>query len=293
MTLSQSKKIIKIAVVGNCQSRPIAAIFEKISSNVNVTVVAVVHLLESGQYEEYIQHFLDSDFIVTQLVADNYPCDFVRTSFLKQHFGSKVITIVNLFYAGYHPDWFYIRLPTIGMLKGPMGDYHNKTIFNGWKAKQPATTVASLMEDINHNIIYDDVRGKSLMELKSREAKADVKIVDFIEENHDVSPLFFIFNHPNNRLLIEYVVRILRHLELPFDISKYDTSNEPLGMYRPLVNPISRPKLYSQTLHQGIRFSLDQPQSFTITHYNSFDLVDIFYEIYDRHANMADLHNVI
>jgi len=278
---------MNVVVVGNCQSRPIASILQKVDLNINVTIVAVVHLLKSDQYGEYINHFQDADFIITQLLADNYPCDFVRTKYLKEKFGAKVITIVNLYYSGYHPDWLYIKLPSIGMIKGPIGDYHNKTIFKCWQNNQSSKLASELIEDYEYNTLYAKDRVQSLLELKTREANVDIKITDFIEKHQLEYQLFFTFNHPIQRLIFEYVSRILTYMNLKAHKPDSIMANEPLGMFRPMVNPISRTMQHCETLHQGVRFPalVGQPQ--IVTRYSSREVADIFYTIYDQHAESA------
>lgn len=230
----------KIVVVGNCQARPLAMAFEKLSDKVVVTTIAIVHLLQSEQFEEYREDFENADFIIAQLVADNYHCDFVRTNFLKERYGNKVISIINLYFTGYTPDWFYIRIPGQGPLRGPMGDYHNKTILESWKRGLPVDEAKKLLLDVSYNARYLNEKDQSLFELSVREAKADVKIVDYITREMMNSRLFFVFNHPSANLLVAYAKRILSKIYIDFSdlIIDFD-GKEPLSIFSPLVNPVA------------------------------------------------------
>jgi len=145
---------IKVVVVGNCQARPLAKLLESLNPRITVTTTAIVHLLKNEQWDEYRQAFEEADLIVSQLVFDTYPCEFVRTNYLKECYGEKVVSIVNLYFTGYTPDWFYIRIPGKGTLRGPMGDYHNRTIMKSWREGVSVHVAASRLRDPEYNQRY-------------------------------------------------------------------------------------------------------------------------------------------
>lgn len=57
-------KEIKLVFVGNCQARPIAALLEAMNDQINVTKVAIVHLLKTEQEHEYKAEFEAADYII-------------------------------------------------------------------------------------------------------------------------------------------------------------------------------------------------------------------------------------
>ena len=277
------KPKIKIVVIGNCQSRPLAELLGILSDNVEIIAIAVVHLLKSNQLEEYITAFNDADFIVAQLVSDNYPCEFVRTCFLEEHYKNKLIKILNLYYTGYTPDWIYIRTKDRITLKGPMGDYHNQTIFDCWKSGLTANESAQKLDDLDHNRVYLSSSYQSIKELRTREINTDLSIVDFIEERYSFERLFFTMNHPSYKLLHEYAKRILQNCNIPFKGINIPIKNEPLGQFCPKINPIAAINFSSDKHHHGIAFStLTQTQINTSKKtYTSSEIASIFYTIYD------------
>lgn len=277
-------KKTKVVVVGNCQARPLAMAFERLSQDVEVTAVAIVHLLKSDRFEEYRHYFEQADYIVSQLVAENYPCDFVRTEFLKEKYGQKVVSIVNLYFTGYTPDWFYIRIPGKGPLRGPMGDYHNKTIVKSWKEGLPAEKAAELFLDKDYNLQYEGDKEASLVELRGRERISDVKITDFIESQMFSERLFFTFNHPAARLLVEYSKRMLRIMRVSFDDSVVDfEGKEPLSKFCPPVNPISGFPISNSCLSKGVEviFKGSDIVLGDGLEYAPSELVNKFYSVYD------------
>lgn len=284
----------KIVVVGNCQARPLAAAFEKLSDNVEVTTIAIVHLLKSEQFHQYCQYFEQADVIVSQRVANNYPCDFVQTDFLKAKYGSKVVVIVNLYFSGYNPDWCYIRMLGKGPLRGPMGDYHNKTILDSWKKGLNSEQASVLMLDFNNNIPYSNEREQSLIELSSREANVDIKITDFIQKNMFQERLFFTFNHPSASLVVEYAKRILRYNCIKYNEALIDLGGaEPLSQFIPLVNPATTLPNGSTTSPHGMSFEVGQDNVYLKSKkiYTPLELVESFYLIYDNFS--SEIHSFI
>lgn len=227
----------KIVIIGNCQARPIATLLEKMSDRIKVTKVAIVHLLKSEQENEYKQAFEEADYIIAQLVAPNYPCEFVRTDDLKDKYGNKVTTIVNLFFKGEQPDWVYIRDEQHKSLMGPLYEYHNLTILKCWFAGKSVAETEKYLTNVEYNYLeFENERKKSFEQLRVKEGLVDVKICDFIENNEH---LFWTFNHPKNELLYEYAKNIFTHI---FN-NKYNevkSNKEPLGKVRLPSNIINK-----------------------------------------------------
>lgn len=278
------KAKINVVVVGNCQARPLAKILESLNPKVKVTATAIVHLLKSEQFAEYQQAFEEADLIVSQLVKDNYPCEFVRTNFLKQRYGDKVLSIVNLYFTGYTPDWFYIRLPERGPLRGPMGDYHNRTILRSWQQGEPEELAAQRLEDPEYNRRYLSELESSFDQLKDRERMVDVKVSDVIETNFKKSRMFFTFNHPNMFLLRKYAERILKRAGVRRKRRWFPPHDrELLNQFIPLANPAMDLPLGNMTKHRGVAFEMNQNDLVTIgrrKEYSSHEIVNEFYRIY-------------
>ncbi|WP_158967012.1 WcbI family polysaccharide biosynthesis putative acetyltransferase [Paraglaciecola sp. L3A3] len=229
---------MRIVIVGNCQARPLKEIIEALGNDVTVISTPIVHLLKDEDEQSIDADMIEADIIVTQLIADNYPCKFIQTNKLKQKYPNKIVTILNLFYSGYTPDWMYIRVPGKNTLKGPMGDYHNSTIVDSWLAGRTIHETAERLFDKQYN--YDRYNKDvilSMNELSSREENVDVKIVDFIQSNLTSKRLFFTFNHPCLFLLVEYAMRILKKIGYPENLDSSNLQmNEPLSQFIPPLN---------------------------------------------------------
>lgn len=221
-------------------------------------------------------------------MAPNYPCEFVRTESLKEKYGSKVTTILNLFYSGYTPDWFYIRQPGKSTLRGPMGDYHNKTIFEAWLANVNKSEVLSLVRDVKYNSSkHIPSLTESLLNLKQREHDVDVAISDYLEAHLMDKRLFFTFNHPTLELLTEYSERLLVYLGINQLNQKIELA-EPLNQYIPDIN-VGLPFTFERTgKYVGNKVleinGWDVLAKYRGT-YNLEGIVDLYYQIYDTNRD--------
>ncbi|MCU7554452.1 WcbI family polysaccharide biosynthesis putative acetyltransferase [Alteromonas sp. ASW11-19] len=281
---------MKAVVVGNCQARPLATYLTELIPTLEITATPIVHLLKDKDEPDYASAFEEADVIITQNIADKYPCKFVRTCELRARYPGKVFTILNLYFSGYTPDLMYIRHPSEGTLKGPLGDYHNLTILKGWLLGIDQSQVVQWLEDEFYNSReYGDEQQASLAELKRREAKVDVPIADFIEENWKAARMFFTFNHPTAALLYEYAVRICRDV---FNENIYaslpEKPHEPLDLLIPVPPPGLGLTLPTQKKSKGQKLlAIDgaKIQLGGACEYSNSELVAYFYEIYDKNAD--------
>ncbi|WP_226583481.1 WcbI family polysaccharide biosynthesis putative acetyltransferase [Acuticoccus sediminis] len=228
-----------IAVVGNCQARPLAQIIQAMLPNAVLTEPVIVHLARPAEEEAVMERLSGADVILAQLVADNYPVPFVRNSALKEAFGERVFLWLNLFYRGYNPELTYYRQMPNADRRFPLGDYHIRTVYEAFQAGLGVgETVARLADPDWNRQTYGAVAAESLEELRRREAPLPVKIVDDIAEREAHERLFFTFNHPALQLLADYAAKLLGALGLAprFQIVN-GMIGEPLSQIVVPVNP--------------------------------------------------------
>lgn len=284
------KKKIKIVVIGNCQARPIAQILSLLNSNIEITTVAIVHLLKSEDKKDYWSFFDQADLIITQQIADNYPCTFVQTNFLKSYYLHKMITIINLYYLGYTPDLMYIRNTAKGTLKSPLGEYHNKTFLEAFRKGLTVQEAMQNYSDYEYNKRqYSGIAEQSLAELKKRELHSDISITDFMEERMFKERLFFVFNHPSKKLLFELAKRVLIARKIPIE-AKFIINNykEPLDKIIVPINVYESEKLdkdfYDRDNFKGLECHIGNNNEVLTEGFKNYTLLEIvekFYELYD------------
>jgi hypothetical protein len=289
LSLGTAKKY-KIVIVGNCQARPLAHILKTLNPAIDVYAVAVVHLLKQVQIEEYIPAFENADIIISQLISENYPCEFVRTNFLRESFNEKLITILNLYYSGYNPELIYIRNSFQGTLKGPLWDYHNKTIVDSWREGISTEHAARRIFDKDYNKEkYLQTISTSMNELKRRELLTNIKATDLIEQSLSTEKLFFTFNHPSMNLMTRMCRRILREIGLEcIDIEKL-IFKEALDKIAMPVNVFSKAQLkvnfQDLSYFQGVACEIEKDGRVQLKRkyqYSLNEIIEKYYKIYDQ-----------
>lgn len=277
---------LKLVVLGNCQARPIAYTLSQLCSSVEVIHTPIIHLLGPEDEFEFFSALGNADYVVTQLIGDNYRVQFATTAHLERMYGSKIIKIVNLFFEGQTPGWVYLRDDSGEELLGPMGPYHNKHLMraylNGLTWKEAANHLQA--RD------FDSLEAKSsLEELISREKGATVPISDFILQNFRKERLFHTFNHPTSRLIEEYAKRILIHLNLSIDGNLSLGDFEPLGKIAPslpegFLSGHSSKYAKNKALKTSIKVDGSVSNSGSIEYTNE-EMTKAFWKVYDAAVN--------
>ena len=277
----------RVVVLGNCQSRPLASMLARTSLDIEITATIVVHLTDDSHEGQYQEALADADVILSQRVADNYPCKFVRTSELQSKYGCRVISWPNLYWRGYNPELTYLRRPNGQTVKGPLGDYHIETVRNAWEEGHSVDASVALLGDIDFNrSMYSEVPLLSLDSLEQREQECDVHISDVIRELMWTRRLFHTFNHPTSHLLSHLATVIVRRC---FDARTrvQGGDSEPLGKYRVPINPWIKSEFAGRiedSTFMGDRFESQAgvPRLVSGTAlYSTSQIVEAFYRLYD------------
>lgn len=233
---------LRVAISANCQGGPIGNLLGLMSDQVEISHVTIVHRARDDDSEDALKAFEAADFILAQKVADNYPCSFVRTNELRDRYGPKVLSWVNLYYSGYNPEMVYVRDSRRIPMNGPLGDYHLKPVIESYQDGQSIDHAVARLSDLDYNALHYSGSGEaSLTELKQRDADTDVKIVDYVERRLPAAKQFHTFNHPSLDLLIELAARMAHAMGA--SVQRRPSAGmlpEPLGMIMAPLNPQSR-----------------------------------------------------
>lgn len=281
---------IKIAVVGNCQARPLSAALTNLAPAVTISGTVIVHLVNDAQIEEYAPILAGSDLIFAQRVADNYPCAFVRTDNLKRQYGSKVVSWPNLYFSGYNPELFYLKDPDRRNTNGPLGEYHVREVRDTWcQGKSVSEAVNSMTDLAFQEQQYSGVPDESIRDLAAREKDTDVKISEWVSQRRWDRQLFLTFNHPSNHALYK-TARLLLNFAGVSMSETYATGGlkEPLGKILCPINPYIRAKyglhLSQQDSYRGQQVTFSESGYRVATAVQSYgvtDLVEIFFRLYN------------
>jgi len=227
---------VRIAVIGNCQARPLASALTAAIPGLEVLDVVIVHLADQAEADKTLAAIDGADFVLAQRVVDNYPTQFVRTDELRRHFGARLLVWPNLYYRGYNPELVYLRDSQHRALQGPFGEYHVSTIHEAWRQGLSVVETVERLKSVDFNREkFAMVPDESLAELIEREADCDLRVSDVVAEDRWKTRLFFTFNHPTSAALDILVTRMLGLLGVPN--ASAGQPGEPLGRWRLPLNP--------------------------------------------------------
>ena len=205
---------LRIAVLANCQARPLTQILAAMLPEAELMEPVIVHLARPTDEAAVTERLAGADIVLSQLVADNYPVPYVSSNALRERFPGRVTSFVNLYYRGHNPELVY-RRELMGKASFPLGDYHLETVHDAYRAGLTQRTALDRLCDPDWNAArYAGVADGSLAELRERERLADVSVADEIAARAAHERLFFTFNHPSLQLLADYALAIVRHLGL-------------------------------------------------------------------------------
>jgi len=266
-------------VIGNCQARPTSNLLMDRSlgllSRGFITAFNYTHAPETDTLLDEV------DYIFTQKLADTFP--HINTSSLVDKYGAdKVITISNLFFEGYHPDWCYIPSLHGTRLTGPVGDYHNRTVvaafMDGLSEEEALERYLSVEFNRQH---YSHVARDSIEELKAREVDVITPMAPVIEDAFEKGKkTFYTFNHPSNELLELHVDRIINTLKI-----------EP--NFRPQLLPKRKESLGATQLRTDISAEMVNGNSETLKDGEALcptQFISEFYQIYRNNPDYIEAY---
>ncbi|MGB5133799.1 MAG: WcbI family polysaccharide biosynthesis putative acetyltransferase [Prochlorococcaceae cyanobacterium] len=293
--------MVRIAITGNCQARPLAEAIRRIGINTEITSTIIVHLVQDEDEALHAENLRSSDLIFAQRVTDGYPCKFVRLSALRAKYPGKVLSFPNLYCSSYNPELTYVRTSGKRPLAGPFGDYHIKTLHDAFlKGSSVDNAVQSHLDPDYNEAVYGLAVEKSLEELRQRELDTDIQISEWIQQHLWMQRLFFTFNHPSYRLICELACRLLVSAAIPMLTPAQCPSvqNEPLGRYRCQPNAwIRRQHGFSFSnepdyIGSAIHFEKDgNHKPGEIQHYSTQEIAECYFLIYDRFLNKLHSSN--
>ena len=236
------KGAVNIAIIANCQARPMAATLERLCSRVKIGSIVITHLAEDNDQASAVEDLRRADFVFAQAVQDNYPTRFVRMSNLRNLFGERLVTWPNIFFKGQTPDLCYLTKAKGERVLGPLGEYQSRPIYEHWRAgASAAATKTSLLEGGPWAVDLGKIAETSFADLKARESNLHVTISRQIETLWRERRLFFTFNHPSQHLIDEVAARLLERVSLATDGHARDDGAEPLDRLIPaLLPPVAR-----------------------------------------------------
>lgn len=280
---------MKVAIVGNCQARPVASFMQAMAPSLHTLPVTVIHLSNANQANAELEVLDQADIVFSQWVSDDYPATHLATSRLRERYQEKLVTWPNLFFTGNCPELTYITHAE-GRINGPLDAYHNRFLFEVWSEGVSVENARARLGE-KYTECAEQILASvqtSLLTLEQRDSDCDIQMLDIIAANWKNTRLFFTFNHPSNTLLLPLVSRMLEFANIAVDID-LDSAfvPEPLSLivaptHSELDNVLGL-EYDSVESSKGVDMTIDGSviKSGKSRLYSAKDTVRLFYEAYD------------
>lgn len=205
-------------VYGNCQS----IVISKLMQNTNVLKEKYVFCefpfvqdmkieAEKGFHEDYMKFF---SVFIYQNVSDknNYGKKLATEDLVLKCLNKncKTVSIPFVYFKGYFPQYIKNKRDSkLGLC--PYGDRIIQDFCEMGKSTE------WILERVKKEDLFSETEiqnnlDETIQELRRREEKCDIKILDWILENYQKQYLFYSPNHPTNMCFKELVRRILQYL---------------------------------------------------------------------------------
>lgn len=226
----------RIAIVGNCQARPLAMLLNELTEGIQFVVPPrPVHVIDDQEVREFLHSIKAIDLVISQPIQKGYRNGVgIDTDNIRKHLGNndRLVLVPNVHFEGFCPTWGYMRYES-GLLRGNIdlskpvdietgesigllqqSDYHCFLILygylNGIAASDLAVALSMQVETEFVRQWYED----SLREFAEREARCHTNVAEHLSRIDESPSLgFHSFNHPNKAMLAVVANEVLKVVE--------------------------------------------------------------------------------
>lgn len=275
---------MKIAIIANCQTQPLAKALSMLN-NVDTVVTVPTHQYGTKHFDKPEEAFKcliqDTNTVV---LSYNHGPKFhgYETRLLKQQI-PQFYTLTNIYFSGLHPDIVYVG-DQGGRIQSPLGDYHSKIILHSFlTGRSPSDCLARFHGNEYEQLgFYQEFR-KAETELHDRDKGLDIpfaeKFISLLKE----TPCLYTVNHPTPIVFQEYVLVIAQHLGLkawrhPIEVLPNYLSH---STWWPVYDEIAE----AHGLKYRMPLTFKQPDVLGGKLMDLKQLIDRSYQIYEKTSN--------
>lgn len=208
---------MKVLIISNCQSVPIAYCWRALRPRDTVREFSVQNLVSNSMLRLDLARIKDrADILLYVPVSNDYPAVQARQESMVALKTPLKVRIAGIYFDGLFPDLTYIG-SSFDRVESPLGDYHSRIIVSAFIEGVPCSEAARRLfsEEAYEARGYLNTATSALHEMRRRDEQCDVKIAPTVEMLWRETYSFFTVNHPTNVLVLAYVREILKYLQLP------------------------------------------------------------------------------
>jgi hypothetical protein len=222
---------MKITIVGNCQSQPLAALLAALCPDMEFVAPPPVHRIDAQGVANFLACLDQYDVVVTQPVKAGYRGNLgINTenvhSMLRPT--QRLVLIPNMYFDGFFPTWGYMKYKDGGLrgkvelhktpddaYRGIIGtfqrsDYQCFLLLCAWLEGLTVSQAVALLETPFDSELVRSWYADSLTEFAGREQACRTRmapVLQSIAEHPEYR--FYSFNHPNKSLLTTLALQVL------------------------------------------------------------------------------------
>jgi hypothetical protein len=204
-----------LVIYGNCQAQALQFLLQEFCTDVQVVPLQPVHLLNRNRSEDVHAIVATADYFLFQPVSSGYgplSTDVLRTCASAT---CRLVSFASLHFNGYYPRQIYLRANNGERVVGPIGDYHDTLVIEGFLNDLRASQIVEQLE----NASWTAAQHRSAIDMyinhfRNREQNVTVQLTSYLEAHLDSQLQFYTFNHPANALLIEVARQALEQLDI-------------------------------------------------------------------------------
>ena len=189
---------MRIIVLGNCQTRPLAKMLNY--QKRHIVHYVFVHTLNSEQIIGLSAEMDNFDIIITQLLSEKY--GDLATGMLEEKYPDKIVKIHNLFFEGLQPDNVALPIP------GPTVGHSRIILWSFFHGKTIDECSQMFSRRWYEKIGFFNAWEYSMNNLLQREKNIDVPFANELEMILRERLSFFTYNHPTKFILLQYAQKI-------------------------------------------------------------------------------------
>lgn len=197
----------RIAVVGNCQARGVAAAVEVLVPQARVTLMPLGRLRrDHASIEALMRTYAGFDHVFTQAVPPSFlPAgDYTRLDTL----GARRVLYPTIVFPAFHPDMIYVgavgNLAEAHLVPSPMGHYHSAiALFAYLRGLDEARTARLFREDVMEALGYLDGWASATGDLLRTAGEVGFDLGPALRRWTRRGPFMHVFNHPRLPVLAD------------------------------------------------------------------------------------------
>jgi hypothetical protein len=211
---SRNPAPVRTIVIGNCQARYLAPLFELALTDCSCDYLSCDQIVSADEHAAIDRYLAETSEDYRLVFAQPLGTDWhaIAREALIARFGlDRTLFLLDLHFYGAFPD-----VTTLGdarnQIVGPMGACHSRIALGGWMAGLDADAICGMFNSASiEHLGYLALFEESAKKIRAEESNCDTQFADNLLNLAKISFCFYNYNLPTPHLLINFIAHI-RHV---------------------------------------------------------------------------------